>query len=550
MEPQITIQYPRDQQVVAHGHTFILGKIVPSDADLTVDGNPVRVHRRGGFLTVLRVSPGTNTFRFEASRAGLVTSLSTVLQVHCLRQHEPGESPQIDARSVIPQQSCPLGRGEELWASFLATPGCQAFCGFRSRAARTALSEIPHPGGVAAYAGAEEASAMYFGRAPAPTSERESLVVELTSHTGDSTEAVGPEIRTLEHERWVVSRRLAPLRPSPWGPPDWWLPEGCPVKVRGAMGNHLLLERQGVLLGWGRDLEPYDGAPPEPVRLSAPVARVSADAVLVQVTSPAALPHRVVLSRDRRSLDVALAGGMPAAGLPAGEPAAHYTQDGGATHLTIDLSETPAWGYRCRWTAEGLEVLVRKPPRSGDLTGMLICLDPGHGPQPGAIGPTGIREQSVNLALAVELERCLTRKGARVILTRRGPRGPSLAERVAVAEEAGADVLLSLHHNAVPDGVDPYLNMGTNVYYFHEHYRSLAQRLQEALAAELGLGDKGARWGDFALCRGTVMPSVLLEPAFMISPDHEALVITRDYRRRCCEAISDGLQVYLREAVK
>jgi N-acetylmuramoyl-L-alanine amidase len=216
----------------------------------------------------------------------------------------------------------------------------------------------------------------------------------------------------------------------------------------------------------------------------------------------------------------------------------------------VDLSPQNSWGYRCRWTEEGLELVVRRPPRSTDLADMLVCIDPGHGPQAGAVGPTGIREQSVNLALATELERCLAGRGARVVLTRRGPRGPSLGDRVALAEGARADFLLSLHHNAVPDGVDPYLNMGTSVYYFHQHCKPLAQHLQKALVAELGLGDLGARCGDLALCRGTYMPSVLLEPAFMISPDHEALVITRDYRRRCANAIADGLQGYLEETLK
>jgi N-acetylmuramoyl-L-alanine amidase len=550
VEPRITIQYPRDPQVVAHGRTFVLGRVVPPDSRLLLNGDPVQVHRRGGFLAVVPVCRGKNTLEFKATRGNTVASLRTVLEVRCARLHDPKESPQIDTSSVTPHRICPVGRDEELWVSFAGTPGCTATCGYMGRGDRVDLQEILRPGGVTGYAGAEDALGMYFGQAPPPLSEYENLILELASPTDDITTQAGPKIRLLSQERWAAARQLTCLRPSPWGPPDWWLPKNCPVRVRGTMGECFLVERQGVLLGWGRDLEPYDGVPPEPVRLPAPAIRASHENVLVEVRSQKPLPYRVTLSRDRRRVDITFAGGVAQTDLSTAKSCARYTEDGGVTRLTLDFAQEPVWGYRCSCTDEGLCVVVRRPPRSTSLTGMLICLDPGHGSQPGAVGPTGIREQGVNLALAVELERCLTGRGARVIVTRRGAHGPSLAERVAIAEESRADVLLSLHHNAVPDGVDPYLNMGTSVYYFHEHCKQLARRLQDALVPELGLGDLGIKWGDFALCRGTFMPSVLLEPAFMISPEHEALVITRRYRRRCSEAITKGLEAYVRDAVK
>lgn len=82
-----------------------------------------------------------------------------------------------------------------------------------------------------------------------------------------------------------------------------------------------------------------------------------------------------------------------------------------------------------------------------------MAVDPGHGGRdPGAIGAGGIREKDVNLAVALLLERELSRRGVRVVMTRRDDRYLSLAERRDVANAARADLFVSLHCNALPPG--------------------------------------------------------------------------------------------------
>jgi hypothetical protein len=166
--PVITIQYPREPQIVAHGRTFVLGKVAPPDCRLVLDGEPVQVHRRGGFLAVVPVSRGGNSFGFKASRGDEAASLGVVLDVRSLRQCNPSEPPRIDVSSVAPQQSCVVGRGEDVWVSFSGTPGCRAACGYVGRDDRAELRELPRPGGVAGYTGAEEALGLYLGKAPKP----------------------------------------------------------------------------------------------------------------------------------------------------------------------------------------------------------------------------------------------------------------------------------------------------------------------------------------------------------------------------------------------
>jgi N-acetylmuramoyl-L-alanine amidase len=78
-----------------------------------------------------------------------------------------------------------------------------------------------------------------------------------------------------------------------------------------------------------------------------------------------------------------------------------------------------------------------------------VVIDPGHGgADPGALGPGGLREKDVTLAVALDLEKRLEGRGFHVVMTRRGDSTVSLEERTARAEGAGGDVFVSIHVNA------------------------------------------------------------------------------------------------------
>jgi N-acetylmuramoyl-L-alanine amidase len=83
----------------------------------------------------------------------------------------------------------------------------------------------------------------------------------------------------------------------------------------------------------------------------------------------------------------------------------------------------------------------------------LIALDPGHGGiDPGALGVNGVQEKSVVIAVARELQAQLQMGGRyRVMLTRQADTYVALRERVARAEQAKADLFLSIHADSHPD---------------------------------------------------------------------------------------------------
>ncbi|PYO78451.1 MAG: hypothetical protein DMD67_04955 [Gemmatimonadetes bacterium] len=118
------------------------------------------------------------------------------------------------------------------------------------------------------------------------------------------------------------------------------------------------------------------------------------------------------------------------------------------------------------------------------------------------------------------------------------------------AEMHDADVLVSIHANALPDGVNPFTNNGTSVYYFHPRSAPLARALDRALVAELGVRDLGMGRGDYALVRPTWMPAALTEGLFIMLPDQEAMLGSEDGQRRYARGLARGIENFLRERAR
>ena len=141
------------------------------------------------------------------------------------------------------------------------------------------------------------------------------------------------------------------------------------------------------------------------------------------------------------------------------------------------------------------EPAKKSPPKIlAPLKPKLIMLDPGHGGRdPGALGVRGTQEKGVVIAVARELQRELLSSGRyRVLLTRFSDSYVGLRERVARAEEAKADLFLSLHADSHADSSI----RGASVYTLSEE---ATDREAAALAARENRADavvSGVRLGD------------------------------------------------------
>ena len=214
-----------------------------------------------------------------------------------------------------------------------------------------------------------------------------------------------------------------------------------------------------------------------------------------------------------------------------------------------------------------------------------IVLDPGHGGKdPGAIGVGGIAEKDIVLAIAKKLERKLKQEmGVEVVLTRRDDRFIPLEDRTAIANAEGADLFVSLHMNASPNGEAK----GLETYYLDntndeaslrlaarengtsrrnvsdlqfilsdmtqnmklEDSITLAHHLQHSLIDGMStrladVKDLGVKKALFYVLVGARMPSVLVEMFFITNKAEGRAMSQETYQNAVVDALYDGILKY------
>lgn len=217
--------------------------------------------------------------------------------------------------------------------------------------------------------------------------------------------------------------------------------------------------------------------------------------------------------------------------------------------LLFNIPIKKLMGYESYYDKDKFILKVRKYQQIDTkypLKNIIIVVDAGHGGNEfGAIGCCGDKEKDINLAIAKDLETELESRGAKVFMTRTEDINVSLQDRVNFAKEKNADLLISIHANALPDGADPIRCKGTSVYYYYNQAKPLADNILNAMTAELGMQNDQVRQGSLALVRTTSSVSVLVETAYIINPDDYALLIDKDFQAKCAKAIADGIEKYI-----
>jgi N-acetylmuramoyl-L-alanine amidase len=171
---------------------------------------------------------------------------------------------------------------------------------------------------------------------------------------------------------------------------------------------------------------------------------------------------------------------------------------------------------------------------------LIVALDPGH-PPGGTTGPTGLREDSIALAVAQAAARRLEQLGAHPLLVRSDERPVSPAARLALAESAAAHVYVSIHVDAPSADQTPWEADGVLALYHHASSKGLAAAMHDAVARSLTQRKRGIRRSSLIVLRSAWFPSVLVEGTCLALPEREALLRTPDGIESYAAGIVRGL---------
>lgn len=212
---------------------------------------------------------------------------------------------------------------------------------------------------------------------------------------------------------------------------------------------------------------------------------------------------------------------------------------GDGLSLSLPLNWQGFKGVESHWSEKGLEVSLLKLP--AEKKAWRILLDAGHGGQEdGTRALDGTLEKTWSLELAKRVKLLLHEAGVeQVFLTRDDDVTLSLRERQQIADDVNADLCLSLHANALPDGEDPTVREGVSVHSYTPWSHDVGDALLESLATVQA--KDGRYFSNYAMTRLPRCVSVLVEYGYFIHPADYARLLDEEHLWRLAHATVSGV---------
>ena len=588
------VQYPSDNQLItSRDSNFVLGSVGSGDARLEINGVAVTPAPNGAFIAWLVnppvtaprydlvVSRGADTARLTVrvrspsrvvlSATGAVLADSTTVQPSRGVRAQADDWLRVSVRAAA-NTMVQLELADSTRRPLVALARVQASAVRAVAGDRDPIAPLPSTVSVGAPLLSSSGSSDDIGTVFATDVRADELTAStrlLVRRDGAQTVLAVPTVE-------IVSRRVRKLgllrsanlvgsdtdrvvhaRTIPDGTYKWILLPGTVLEITGKQNGSTRVRLDEGLDVWvaNEDVVALPEGSAAPRRVTGGIrltpAREWVDVVIGSGERPAFL-----IEPDGRSLVLTLYGTQvnpeisPILGNDTLVRRMSWDQVGSnRARLTFTLSES-VFGWLALWD-ESRRALVlrirRQPPIDAisPLKGLTIAVDPGH-PPAGATGPTGLYEGDAVLPVGKLLFELLRARGANPVITRETLAAVGLTERGVAARRANAHAFVSVHLNALPDGVNPFLANGTSTLFFHQHSEPLARPVQAAMVRAFGIRDLGVHYQNLAVARPTWYPSILTEGLFLMMPEQESAMRDVDFQRRYAQAIVDGLEAYFR----
>lgn len=336
--------------------------------------------------------------------------------------------------------------------------------------------------------------------------------------------------------------------------------------------------------------EPAPRAEPVAVKEKGTTAAEQKTAEAAPVESPASEAVKVFVALEKQAETAAAPAASPIPLAPHPDEG-DVDEDEAAAENPLAESTTPrtsteAGKQRLAALARAADTAVPLSVQVG-LKVKRVIIDAGHGGHDtGAIGPNGVKEKDITLAIAKMLEKNLKKQGFEVLMTRTDDRFVALEERTRFANRRRGDLFVSIHCNAHPSrkmrGIETYtLNVTSDKYAIRLAARENAssektlsdlqfiladlatkanttdsQRLARAVQSSLVAShardknkprDLGVKQALFYVLLGARMPAILVETAFLSNPIDEKRLNTAEYQQRLADAIGRGIARFVGE---
>lgn len=564
----IRVQYPPSgATIAARDSTFIFGSLGNGDASLTVNGSSVRVLPNGSWLAWLPLPPRDRPQYDIVASIGADTVRAThKIAYPAARPTLPLEGPLVvDSASLSPRGTFARLSNELVRVSVRAPANAAVELRWSRDSARALVSASSLGANNDANTFTTEISTNVLA---APGAR---IVVRRGS---DSVSLGAPRVARIDS----LGRRFAQVgvpvaasptsgdssrvvigRPVTGGTYKWFLLPGTVAEITGKSGNEARIRLDPNLDVWVdaaelRDL-PNGFVPPPRI---AGNARVVARGEYSDVIIPMAERPAWLVEEGDDALDLVLyqtTANTDIVNYSTNDSIVRqvrWVQDGeGRARYHVAL-HAPPYGYMVRWERNALVLRVRRAPTINvdkPLSGLTIAVDAGH-PPAGSTGPTGLYEPVATLAIANLLKPMLEQRGAKVIMTRTTASPLGLGDRQPIAIAANAHAFVSIHLNALPDGINPFTANGTGAYYFNPSSEPLARQVQRGMVRSMGLRDLGVNYDNLAVLRPSWMPSILCEGAFVMLPEQEALLRMPEFQAAYASGVASGLENYFKGLAK
>lgn len=574
------VEYPDSNQLItSRDSNFVLGRVGSGDVALTINGESVAVAPNGAFIAFLANPPaGQPSYALVATR-GADTMRLTVPIRYAKRTALPASGKlRVDTSSLSPVRGWWARSADLLRVSVRAPRNASVWLVSRDSVKRPMLV------GTGTANGAVAGDRLINGSAIDTADYSATFSTELAAHAladsakparvliargPDTVRLAVPTVRALSPDTRLLGMlrtastigsdtdQVVNARTIPDGTYKWLLLPGTVLEVAGRQQGYTRVQLDGALDAWvaNGDIALLPEGASLPRRVTGGL-RVTPSTDWVDLSIPVGDKPAHLVEADGRTMTLTLYGvqANPEISPIIGNDTLirriaweQVTSD--RARLVLTLSQ-PAYGWLSLWdeNRRAFVLRVRRIPvinAQRPLQGLTIAVDPGH-PPAGATGPTGLYEGDAVFPVGQKVVEKLTARGAIAFSTRPSLAPLGLTERGVISRRRDAHAFVSIHLNALPDGVNPFTANGTSTLFFHNASEPLARVLEEELVKRFGLRDLGVHYQNLAVARPSWYPSALTEGLFVMMPEQEAAMRDPGFQDKYAEAIVAGLERYFR----